>query len=185
VWRRLPGSRCAISSSGTGKGLSLNIHAAACAGEFWGTDFNPIQVAHARALAGASGTSVKLLDDAFAEFAAKPDLPEFDIIALHGIWSWISDENRRVIVDLIPRKLRVGGIVYIGYNCFPGWAPTLPLRHLMKLHADLGTEATGMVAKLDRALAFTQQVIDSGALYFPRWRMAEDDHREQPQLSGA
>jgi SAM-dependent methyltransferase len=153
---------------GYGQGLSLNIHAAAVPGEFWGTDFNPSQVAHARALADASGSSVKLLDDTFAEIAARPDLPEFDIIALHGIWSWISDENSRVIVDLIRRKLRVGGIVYLSYNCLPGWAPTLPLRHLMKLHADLAAEATGMVAKLDGALAFAQQVIDSGALYFRR-----------------
>ena len=153
---------------GYGLGLSLNIHAAAILGEFWGTDFNPGHVAHARALADASGSGAKLLDDTFAEIAARPDLPEFDIIALHGIWSWISDENSRVVIDLIRRKLRVGGIVYISYNCLPGWAPTLPLRHLMKLHADLAAEVTGMVAKLDGALAFAQQVIDSGALYFRR-----------------
>ena len=151
---------------GYGLGLSLNIHAAAILGEFWGTDFNPSHVAHARALADASGSGAKLLDDTFAEIAARPDLPEFDIIALHGIWSWISDENNRVVINLIGRKLRVGGIVYISYNCLPGWAPTLPLRHLMKLHADLAAEVPGMVAKLDGALAFAQQVIDSGALYF-------------------
>jgi SAM-dependent methyltransferase len=151
---------------GYGLGLSLNIHAAAVAGEFWGTDFNPTQVVQARSLADASGSGVKLFDDTFAEFAGRRDLPEFDIIALHGVWSWISDENSRLVVDIIRRKLRAGGIVYISYNCLPGWAPTLPLRHLMKLHADLAAEATGMVAKLDGALAFAQEVIDSGAFYF-------------------
>jgi hypothetical protein len=40
------------------------------------------------------------------------------------------------------------------------------LRHLMKLHADLAAEAAGVVAKVDGAVAFAQQVIDSGALYF-------------------
>src|SRR5690349_12588894 len=30
---------------GYGQGLSINIHAAAVEGEFWGTDFNPTQVA--------------------------------------------------------------------------------------------------------------------------------------------
>ena len=153
---------------GYGQGLSLNIHAAAIAGEFWGTDFNPSHVAQARALGDAAGSSVRLLDASFAEIAAQQDLPEFDIIALHGIWSWISDENGRVIVDLIRRRLRVGGIVYISYNCLPGWAPALPLHHLMKLHADLAAKASGMVAKVDGALGFTQQVIDSGALYFRR-----------------
>jgi SAM-dependent methyltransferase len=151
---------------GYGQGLSLNIHAAAVPGEFWGTDFNPTQVAQARALAEASGSGAKLLDDSFAEFASRPDLPEFDVIGLHGIWTWISEANSRIIVDLIRRKLRVGGIVYISYNCLPGWAPSMPLRHLVKLHADLAAEATGMLGKLDGALAFARQVIDSGALYF-------------------
>lgn len=151
---------------GYGQGVSVNIHAAAVEGEFWGTDFNPTQVAHARSLATAAGSGAKLLEDSFAEFSKRTDLPEFDIIGLHGIWTWISDENSRVIIDLIRRKLRAGGIVYISYNCLPGWAASMPLRHLMKLHADFAGEATGMLAKLDGAMLFAQQVIDSGALFF-------------------
>jgi SAM-dependent methyltransferase len=151
---------------GYGQGLSINIHAAAVDGEFWGTDFNPTQVAHARAIAEAAGAGAKLFEDSFVDFAARPDLPEFDIIGLHGIWTWISEENSRVIVDLIRRKLRAGGIVYISYNCLPGWAASVPLRHLMKLHADFAAEASGLLAKLDGAVVFAQQVIDSGALFF-------------------
>ncbi len=152
---------------GFGQGLSFNIHAAAFAGEFWGTDFNPTQTANARAFADASGSGAILLDDLFAELAARSDLPEFDIIGLHGIWSWISDDNRRTIVDIIRRKLRVGGIVYNSYNCLPGWAPGMPLRHLMTLHADLaGSDASGMLGKIEGAVNFAKQVVDSGALYF-------------------
>jgi hypothetical protein len=152
---------------GYGQGMSINIHAAAFPGEFWGTDFNPTQVAHARSLAEASGSGAVLLDESFAEFAARPNVPEFDIVGLHGIWSWVSDENRRVIVDIIHRKLKVGGIVYNSYNCLPGWAPAMPLRHLMTLHADLvGSDATGMVGKIEGAISFAKQVVDSGALYF-------------------
>ena len=151
---------------GYGQGLSINIHAAAVDGEFWGTDFNPAQVAHARAIAEAAGSGARLFEESFAEFAARSDLAEFDIIGLHGIWTWISDENGRIIVDLIRRKLRAGGILYISYNCLPGWAPSVPLRHLMKLHADYAAEASGMLAKLDGAVNFAQQVIDSGAFFF-------------------
>ena len=57
---------------GFGQGLSINIHAAAVDGEFWGTDFNPTQVTHARALSEASGSGAKLFEDSFAEFAARP-----------------------------------------------------------------------------------------------------------------
>src|SRR4051812_30816782 len=52
---------------GYGQGLSVNIHAAGCAGEFWGTDFNPTQAAHARSLADVSGSGATLLDESFAE----------------------------------------------------------------------------------------------------------------------
>ena len=131
-----------------------------------GNHFNPSQAAHARELAEASGSGATLLDASFAELAARPDLPEFDIIGLHGIWTWISEENSRVVVEIIRRKLKVGGLVYVSYNCLPGWAPAMPLRHLMKLHADLAAEAAGVAAKVDGAVAFAQQVIDSGALYF-------------------
>lgn len=152
---------------GFGQGLPINIHAAANEGVFWGTDFNPTQAAHARALADASGSNPILLNESFTELASRPDLPEFDVIALHGIWSWISDENRSTIVDIIRRKLRVGGIVYISYNCLPGWAPIMPLRHLITLHAELaGSEATGIVGKIDGALRFAQNMVDTGASYF-------------------
>src|SRR5271165_4466366 len=47
---------------GFGQGLSINIHAAAVAGEFWGTDFNPTQVAYARSLVEAAGSGAILLE---------------------------------------------------------------------------------------------------------------------------
>ena len=112
-----------------------------------------------------------LLDDSFEELAARPEVPEFDVIALHGIWTWISEENSRVVLDIIRRKLRAGGIVYISYNCLPGWAPSLPLRHLMKLHA-VAPESTGIVGKLNGALAFAQRLVDGVQSIFvaiPPW----------------
>lgn len=152
---------------GFGQGLSLNIHAAANEGEFWGTDFNPTQAANARELARASGASLTALDQSFAELAERDDLPEFDMIVLHGIWSWISDENRRVIVDIARRKLAVGGLFYVSYNTTPGWSPAIPLRHLMSLHLNLATgEANGLGSRINQAVDFAEKVIESNALYF-------------------
>jgi Predicted methyltransferase regulatory domain/Methyltransferase domain len=152
---------------GFGQGLSLNIHAAARDGEFWGTDFNPLQAANAKELAEASGANLRVQDLSFAEFAASNDLPEFDIIALHGIWSWISEANREHLVDILRRKLAVGGICYLSYNCTPGWSPSIPLRHLMMLHAEImGAESKGLVNRIDDSIEFAQQVIDTGAQYF-------------------
>lgn len=116
---------------GFGQGLSINIHAAASGTDWWGTDFNPAQASFARQLAKASGNNAKIFDEAFADFCSRSDLPEFDTIGLHGIWSWISDANRRILVDFVRRKLRAGGVVYVSYNTLPGWAAFSPVRELM------------------------------------------------------
>ncbi len=161
------GEEIAYLELGYGQGLAVNIHAAATAGTYWGNGFQSHHALHASALANASRADIHLLSESFAELAARNDLPQFDVIALHGIWSWISDKNREFILDIIRRNLRVGGIVYISYNCFPGWAPPMPVRHLMDLHIRLaGTDTSGAAGNIDAALRFVQRVADAGSLYF-------------------
>lgn len=152
---------------GFGQGLSLNIHAAACDGEFWGNDFNPSHTANAKNMALASGANLKVLDDSFAQLASRTDLPEFDVIALHGVWSWVSTENRNIILDLVRSKLALGGTLYISYNTTPGWSSIIPVRDLMMMHVDnISLPGDGISKKIDDALAFTEQLIDAGAAYF-------------------
>jgi hypothetical protein len=152
---------------GYGKGLSINIHAASNPGTFWGTDFNANHVVEASCLAAAAGSSVKLLGDSFAELTARRDLPEFDMIAMHGVWSWISAENRRLVIDLVHRRLRVGGLFYVSYDCYPGGAAIDPLNRLLLLHADHGdSSAAGTLGKLEQALGFVQEMAGSDSLYF-------------------
>ncbi|MGI9374096.1 MAG: methyltransferase domain-containing protein [Hyphomicrobiales bacterium] len=70
---------------GYGQGVSLNIHAAASGKEYWGTDFNPNHATIAMQFAKASGADVKVLDASFEDLAARDDLPEFDLITMHGV----------------------------------------------------------------------------------------------------
>ena len=157
------GTACEL---GFGQGVSANVHAAASVTRWHGTDFNPSQAGFAQELAAASGADVKLYDQAFDEFCSRADLPDFDFISLHGIWSWISDANRQVIVDFIRRKLKVGGVVYISYNTQPGWAAMVPLRNLLTEHAQMmGAPGQGIVPRIDASLAFAEKVLNSGALY--------------------
>lgn len=157
------GTACEL---GFGQGLSANFHAAAMQGQWHGTDFNPSQAAFAQELAGASGSGARLYDDAFADFARRPELPDFDFIGVHGIWSWISDDNRRVIVDFVRRKLKVGGVLYISYNTLPGWAAFAPMRHLMTRHAEvIGSEGRGIVSRIDGALAFAEKLLATNPAY--------------------
>ncbi|HWA63470.1 MAG TPA: class I SAM-dependent methyltransferase [Caulobacteraceae bacterium] len=152
---------------GYGQGLSANIHAAANAGEFWGTDFNPAHAANAQSLTHVSGSGAHFGDDSFAELLARKDLPSFDYIVLHGVWSWVSDENRRAIVEIMRHHLRVGGAVYMSYNTLPGWAVAMPLRHMMSLHAEAaGSDVQGVVGRIEGSLAFGQKLAEVGARYF-------------------
>ena len=146
---------------GFGQGMSINIHAAGSGIQWFGTDFNPSQAGFAQELAHAAGAGAKVYDQAFDEFANRADLPEFDFIGLHGIWSWISDANRRVIVEFLRRKLKVGGVLYVSYNTLPGWANFAPIRHLMALHAQtMGAPGAGVLARIDGSLNFTQSMLD-------------------------
>ena len=157
------GTACEL---GFGQGLSANIHATASITQWHGTDFNPAQAGFAQELAAASGSGARLYDEAFADFANRADLPEFDFIGLHGIWSWISDENRAVIADFLRRKLKVGGVLYISYNTMPGWAAFAPMRHLMTEHADvIGSEGHGIVSRINGAVEFTEKLLATKPAY--------------------
>ncbi len=157
------GTACEL---GFGQGLSANLHAAASITQWYGTDFNPAQAGFAQELANVCAANIKLYDDAFSDFAHRSDLPDFDYIGLHGIWSWISDDNRSVIVDFIRRKLKVGGVLYISYNTLPGWAAFAPMRHLMTEHAEvIGSEGRGTVSRIDDAIEFADKLIATNPLF--------------------
>jgi hypothetical protein len=144
---------------GFGQGVSVNIHAAASATQWCGTDFNPSQASFANEVLATSGAPCHLSDQDFVEFCRRDDLPEFEFVGLHGIWSWISDENRSVIVDFIRRKLKVGGVLYVSYNTLPGWAQMVPLRHLLTEHAEvMAAPGRGIVSRIDAAIEFSEKL---------------------------
>ncbi|MBB3221209.1 methyltransferase regulatory domain-containing protein [Pseudoduganella umbonata] len=157
------GTACEL---GFGQGMSANIHAAASVTEWHGTDFNPSQAAFARELAAASGANLHLNDQSFAEFCSRSDLPDFDFIGLHGIFSWISDENRHVIVDFVRRKLKVGGVLYISYNTQPGWAGMAPVRELLTEHANvMGAAGSGSLARVEQSFDFVSRLFATNPMF--------------------
>jgi SAM-dependent methyltransferase len=151
---------------GFGQGISVNIHAAASSVRWYGTDFNPTHAGFAQSLAAAHRSGAQLFDQSFAEFCSRADLPDFDFIAVHGVWSWISDENRQVIVDFLRRKLKVGGVVYVSYNTQPGVAAMVPLRHLLTEHAaQMAAPGTGIAARVGGALDFAERLMAVNPLF--------------------
>lgn len=148
---------------GCGQGFGLNLLAAANPGmSFWGMDFHPGQIANAQRQARAAGLSNIVFEDAsFEQMLSFPEgrLPKFDVIALHGVLSWVSPENRAFIVRILERMLKPGGMVYASYNCLPGWAPLVPLQRFI---ADYVAQTSGDAeVRVVEALRAAQQMVGS------------------------
>ncbi|MCM0019927.1 MAG: class I SAM-dependent methyltransferase, partial [Tagaea sp.] len=151
---------------GFGQGLNVNLHAAAGSAAWYGTDFAPAQADFARETAAAAGSAAHLSDESFEAFCARADLPEFDFIGMHGVWSWVSEANRAAIAGLLARKLRPGGILYVGYNTLPGWSDMVPLRALLAEH--MRTQAApgaGSAGRFDGALAFAERLLAADPVF--------------------
>ena len=153
---------------GFGQGVSANLLAATHPqGQFEGTDFNPRHASSADALSQAAGLkNTNWHDDSFEEFLDR-DTEPFDYISLHGIWSWVSPDNRHMLVEILRRKLRPGGVAYLSYNCTPGWNPMIPMRDLLNRHVqNQSPEGMPIGQKIDAALDFAEELRKLDARYF-------------------
>lgn len=153
---------------GCGQGFGTALLAAANPNtRFWGFDFNPGQIANARRLAASAGlTNLVFEDFSFEQAVALPPeaLPKFDIIALHGVYSWINAENRRLVVEFLDRRLKPGGLAYVSYNCMPGWAHMAPLQRLFRDYAIRHPDRSDF--QIEAALGFANMLREGGALFF-------------------
>ncbi|MDX2221817.1 MAG: class I SAM-dependent methyltransferase [Rhodospirillaceae bacterium] len=125
---------------GCGFGLSALIHAAAHPkARFFAVDALPAHVGWAQGMAEAAAlTNLTVIGAPFGALHDQ-DLPACDTIALHGVWSWVSDADRAHALRLIDQLLKPGGVLYLSYNALPGLAALLPLREMMRLGFDRAT----------------------------------------------
>jgi SAM-dependent methyltransferase len=152
---------------GFGQGISLNINAAGSDIHWYGNDFNPNQVANAQRLSEMFESEMQIFDDDFLSFLNRNNLPKFDFISLHGIWSWVSDQNREIIKEIIKTKLNVGGIVYISYNTLPGWNQMIPIRNLMMDVMEANTSGMELSNnRVEKTLASMTDFLNLNPKYF-------------------
>ena len=118
---------------GCGQGVTAAILAAThpC-GVFHGVDAMPVHIDHARRLAAAA--AIPNLQLHAVDFAAASglELPQFDYIVAHGVYTWIGPEAQCAVRRFIDRRLKPGGLVYLSYNAMPGWARDLPFQGLLR-----------------------------------------------------
>lgn len=150
---------------GCGNGVTSNLLAAAYPqAEFYGVDFNSDHIDNARALADQSGLrNVTFLDASFDDLDAD-DLPQFDYITLHGVYSWVSADIRAHVDRVIDKMLKPGALVYLCYNTLPGAAN---LTALWKMMQEFSAAAEGdTVTRTTKALNVIKGMRRNNARYF-------------------
>lgn len=160
-----PASSFSYCDLGCGNGVTLNYLAEAFPNaHFVGVDFNPEHIENASQCALQAGLkNIRFFAESFDEYASDHN-EKFDYVAMHGIYSWVSEEVREQIHKLLKKILKPGGLVYVSYNCLPGWSPLIPLWKMMQdyiseIDADSLTKARYGLNKI-------KELRDLGCTYF-------------------
>ena len=128
---------------GCGMGFGLCLMAALYPeGQFVGVDFNPDHIGHASSLAEALQlTNIRFLEADFLSLPQKPALlgiedngrGAYDYVVAHGIATWVAPAVREALLSIGAACLAVRGLLYVSYNCLPGWLPLTTYQQLVKL----------------------------------------------------
>jgi SAM-dependent methyltransferase len=118
---------------GCGSGVTAAVLAATHPqGTFHGVDAMPIHRDDAQRLKCDAAIPNVHFHAANFSTAAAFDLPPFDYIVSHGVYSWVGLEARRAWLNFIDRHLKPNGLVYVSYNALPGRAADLPFQRLVR-----------------------------------------------------
>src|SRR5262245_24463031 len=107
--------RFAYCELGCGRGTTSLVLAAAHPGaEFHSVDCSPGHIAYAEGRGRAARLDNITFHERSFEHLTRPDmarLPMFDMVTLHGVWSWVAPSVQQAIVDFLNRQVKPGGIV--------------------------------------------------------------------------
>jgi SAM-dependent methyltransferase len=159
-----PPPACRYLELGCGLGRTLTTLAAANPdGTFVGVDLNPEHTAAAAGEIAAGGlANARVITAGFGDLPA--DLGTFDIIAVHGVLSWVAPPVRDDILAVARRHLADGGLLLVSYNAMPGWAHLQPIRGILRQYAAL--RSGDSLERVRDAARYLTYLRDRQARYF-------------------
>ena len=101
-------------------------------------------------LVRASGLRLSVLGDNLSGLCAHGQGRPFDMIAIRGAWSWMSDQERHMVVDVVRRHLKPGGLVYLSYEVQPEWPSALSVADCRRLQRAIATRRLGSGGRAGR-----------------------------------
>ena len=93
------------------------------------------------------------------------DLGSFDYIIAHGVYSWIPDATKEALLRVSKEHLAPNGIVYVSYNCLPGWKMRGALRDMMLMHTGGIPEGAEKVGQAKALLKFLSSASNQESPY--------------------
>ncbi|MDR2107599.1 MAG: class I SAM-dependent methyltransferase [Holosporaceae bacterium] len=150
---------------GCGCGKTTNIVAAAYPySDCTGIDINKEHIRIARS-ESVGLKNIKFLDVSFRE-ALPQNLPRFDFITAHGIWSWVGDSARTDILKFVRKFLKPNGILYLSYDAMPGWSQLAPFHKIIFAYAN--DKKGSITEKASAALTYLQFLNGNKSAFFER-----------------
>ena len=151
---------------GCGTGLNMNLHSSSSTIKWFGNDFLPHHINLAKEIEKATSTGAKFYNESFEEFINNVEVPNFDYISIHGIWSWVSEDVRNTLLRFISKKLNPGGVVFISYNTLPGNSNLSALQYLIAEHVKwFGNKANGSIDNLKGSFEFIDKFKEEMPLF--------------------
>jgi len=154
---------------GCGRGRTSLVFAALHPhGEFHAVDFHPAHIAQAEQEARAADlNNIRFHEKSFEELLGPdaPSLPMFDVVTLHGVWSWVSPESQAAIVAFLKARLKPGGLVFVSYNSLPAWLQVSPLQRIIKELADAAPERSDVA--VGHAVEMLERLSQAGVIPEP------------------
>lgn len=153
---------------GSGQGFGTCVLAASNPDmRFIGVDFNPAHVQHGRELAERAGlTNIEFVQASFSDLLSHPTFFQLkaDFVMIHGVYTWVNENNRGAIHSVINSITRPGSIIYNSHNVLPGWGQLMPMQRLFSEHADRNPK--GSMDQITDAIQFAQQLKKVGFDFF-------------------
>jgi SAM-dependent methyltransferase len=133
---------------------------------FWGIDGSArlIQAAVTERDANAL-SNLTLRRGTFAETLRETTEP-FDYVVLHGVFSWVDDQTRDLLLEFAARALAPDGLLYVSYNALPGWNVRGLVRDYLLAHTRAsGDLRTRVAAAKDAAGRLARTLLSSAHPY--------------------
>ena len=100
-----------------------------------------------------------------ADLLAPGAIGEFDYIIAHGLYSWVPQELRDALLELIAGSLASNGIAFVSYNVYPGWHVGRMVREMLRYHTGGAADAATRIAQARALLDFLAVAHDAADAY--------------------